>query len=370
MKNPALKYSLIDLFSGAGGFTLGFKEAGFRPILAVEKELDFAETYEENFGAHVLADDIADIIKAGGIRTTADVVIGGPPCQGFSNLTGNRANDPRRAMWQFFMDVVEQSNCKVFVIENVPNLLTSPEAKAIMARARQLKFEIAHDSFGVLNASKFGVPQKRRRAFIIGSKIGPIALPTPTGLEVSVKTAFTKGLHQGDAPIPLKPTLSMLLKQPAQGPDLHIARNPTNLSLERYTHIPEGGNRFNLPARITPPCWIRKKTGGTDLFGRLQWQFPAKCTIRCEFYKPEKGRYLHPTEDRPITHWEAARLQSFPDSFKWHGSKIRIAVQIGNAVPPILARAIAEQVRHHLDTQRSTPPRAARNGAKIQKRAG
>jgi DNA (cytosine-5)-methyltransferase 1 len=350
MKPPSHTYTLIDLFSGAGGFTLGFKEAGFKPVLAVEKEADFAKTYKENFGAHVIAEDIAAIIEGDGIKKEADVVIGGPPCQGFSNLTGNRASDPRRAMWQFFMDFVEQSACKVFVIENVPNLLSSPEGEAIIARARLLKFEVSDESFGVLDASKFGVPQRRRRAFIIGSKLGPVALPTPVALEVSVKAAFTKGLYPGDVAIPLKPTLSMLSKQPAQGPDLHIARNPTKLSLERYSHIPEGGNRFDLPPGISPPCWIRKKNGGTDLFGRLQWRFPAKCTIRCEFYKPEKGRYLHPKEDRPITHWEAARLQTFPDSFKWHGSKIRIAIQIGNAVPPILARAIADQVKNHLDS--------------------
>ena len=84
------------------------------------------------------------------------------------------------------------------------------------------------------------------------------------------------------------------------------------------------------------------------MFGRLEWDKPARCTIRCEFYKPEKGRYLHPSEHRPITHWEAARLQTFPDDYRWYGSKIRIAIQIGNAVPPLFAQAIAEQVKRHL----------------------
>ena len=132
MKRPKTKYTLIDLFSGAGGFTLGFTEAGFDPILAVEKEADFARTYEANFGAHVVVGDIAAIIDRGGIMARADVVIGGPPCQGFSNLTGNRGTDPRRAMWPFFMDVVENTGCKVFVVENVPNLLTSSEGTAIL----------------------------------------------------------------------------------------------------------------------------------------------------------------------------------------------------------------------------------------------
>jgi DNA (cytosine-5)-methyltransferase 1 len=105
-------------------------------------------------------------------------------------------------------------------------------------------------------------------------------------------------------------------------------------------------NRFDLQRRapeITPKCWIRKISGGTDLFGRLWWNRPA-VTMRTEFYKPEKGRYLHPEQHRPITHREAARFQSFPDTFIFSGSKIEIAKQIGNAVPPLLAARIADMV--------------------------
>lgn len=338
----AKPYKLIDLFSGAGGMTLGFQRAGFVPVLAVEKEPDFAATYRENFGDHVLVEDIADIIERGGIQAKADVVIGGPPCQGFSNLTGNRANDPRRAMWRFFMDVVESSGCRAFVVENVQNLLKSPEGDAIIARGKELGF---HMTSGVLLASNYGVPQNRRRAIIIGSQIGPVSLPTPTNQRMSVRDAF-----QG---IPLKPSWAELTKQPATGPDLHIARNPTALSMQRYRLIPPGGNRFDLQRlapELTPDCWIRKTKGGTDLFGRLDWDIPARCTIRCEFYKPEKGRFLHPSEDRPITHWEAARLQTFPDDFRWCGTKIRIAVQIGNAVPPLFAQCVATQLMQHLQS--------------------
>ena len=108
---------------------------------------------------------------------------------------------------------------------------------------------------------------------------------------------------------------------------------------------------------MTPDCWIRKTKGGTDLFGRLEWDGPARCTIRTEFYKPEKGRFLHPSEDRPITHWEAARIQTFPDTFLWHGTKIRIAIQIGNAVPPVFAKAIADHVMRHLRGEKATVSR-------------
>ncbi len=354
----ARPYKVIDLFAGAGGLTLGFKRAGFVPVLAVEKEPDFARTYAANFGDHAIASDIIQVVERA-VIPQADVVVGGPPCQGFSNLTGNKANDPRRRLWQYYMDVVEASDCKVFVVENVPNLLNSPEGQGIIRRAKRLGFKIAEESKGILLASNYGVPQNRRRAFIIGSKYGPIELPKPNGKRAGVREAF-----EG---IPLRPIHPDLPERPDGlycGSDLHIARNPTEISLKRYRLIPPGGNRFDLQRQapeLTPQCWIRKTKGGTDLYGRLEWDGPARCTIRCEFYKPEKGRYLHPSEHRPITHWEAARLQTFPDDFRWAGTKIRIAIQIGNAVPPVLAHAVAAQVRNHLERMEAPvsakPPR-------------
>ena len=342
-KAAAPPYKVIDLFSGAGGMTLGFVDAGFQPILAVEKVRTFAQTYAANFGRHVIPQDIATIVDAGGIPVPANVVIGGPPCQGFSNLTGNRENDPRRAMWRFFMDVVASSECQVFVVENVPNILTATEGLAIIRRARELGFFIDEESMGLLLASRYGVPQNRKRAILMGSRLGPIRLPAPNGERTTVREAF-RG-------IPLQPERDEVTRQPCQGADLHLRRHPTPLSLQRYRLVPPGGNRFDLQRaapELTPACWIRKTQGGTDLFGRLNWDEPARCTIRTEFYKPEKGRYLHPSEDRPITHWEAARLQSFPDTFQWCGTRIEIAIQIGNAVPPRFARAIAQTVAAHL----------------------
>ena len=335
--------TVIDLFSGAGGMTLGFVQAGFNPIAAVEHIKEFAATYAANFGSHVEVSEIED--AAPRLRhLKADVVIGGPPCQGFSNLTGNRADDKRRALWRYFMDVVESSECKVFVMENVPNLLKSQEGQQIIATARDMGFWV---NGKVLLASRFGVPQNRRRTFIVGSRLGLLDLPDGNGETMTVRDAL-RG-------IPAKPNVhSFIQNGPLPTSSLHIARNPTPESLKRYALIPPGGNRFDLQRlapELTPGCWIRKKSGGTDLFGRLEWDTPARCTIRTEFYKPEKGRYLHPEENRPITHWEAARLQTFPDDFRWCGSKIKIAIQIGNAVPPKLAEAVARYVREHLGSR-------------------
>lgn len=362
------KFKVVDLFAGAGGLSLGMQWAGFESVFAVEREEDFARTYAANFGDHCFTGDIRKLAKLGLDGMTADVVVGGPPCQGFSNLTGNKANDPRRKLWRSFLDIVEETEAKAFVCENVPNLISSPEGKSLIKMARKLGFHISEGSVGVLLASEFGVPQNRRRGIIIGSRLGPITLPSPCGPSVTVRDAFERGLHESDQPIPLKTIHSVLPRSPASGSDLHIARNPTAKSLERYRLIPPGGNRFDLQRlapHLTPDCWIRKQSGGTDIFGRIEYEGPARCTIRTEFYKPEKGRFLHPEADRPITHWEAARLQSFPDSFKWHGTKIRIAIQIGNAVPPLLAKAIGDQLMSHLVEQRVRPsarPKLTRRG--------
>jgi DNA (cytosine-5)-methyltransferase 1 len=354
-----MPYRVIDLFSGAGGLTLGFKQAGFKPVFAVEREESFAQTYAVNFGPHNDSRPIEEVVKDPKVRAIkADVVIGGPPCQGFSNLGPNRADDPRRALWPYFMEIVKTSGCKVFVMENVPNLLTSSEGEDIVRAAERLGFHVTKK---VLLASRFGVPQNRKRGFIIGSKIGPVELPESNGERMTVREAL--------AGIPGNPTVKVFHQNGgARTDELHIARNPTPLSRKRYRLIPPGGNRFDLQRiapELTPDCWIKKTQGGTDLYGRLEWDGPARCTIRTEFYKPEKGRFLHPQEHRPITHWEAARLQTFPDDFVWCGSKIKIAIQIGNAVPPKLAAVVAEHIAQHMKTAKKVISRVRGQRSKV-----
>jgi len=139
--------------------------------------------------------------------------------------------------------------------------------------------------------------------------------------------------------------------------DLHFGRNPRELSLQRYDCIPPGGGRFDLPDELLSECWRNKPTGTTDVMCRMRWDAPS-LTIRTEFFKPEKGQYLHPQWDledpskrvnRVITHLEAAQLQDFPESFVWCGSKTEIARQIGNAVPVGLAAAVAKQIHDAFD---------------------
>jgi DNA (cytosine-5)-methyltransferase 1 len=362
-----MKLRIIDLFAGAGGFTLGFKQhkdnkgkAVYETVWANDFNKYAAETYNANFGEHCIYGDIVDILaNPETVIPQADVVIGGPPCQGFSLLNRNRELDPRKALWLPFMDVVQRSNASVFVMENVPELLTSDEFKEIEKVAGDLGFTIRSSK---LIAANYGVPQVRTRAFIMGSKLtDPVNVfpPLRTHRDPKDKKALDTKLYKTNA-MPwrtIRDAIGDLL--PPQGTEirgekgtdaLHFGRNPTAVSLERYRAIPdEGMNRFDLQRlapELTPQCWINKKSGGTDLFGRLWWDKPS-VTIRTEFFKPEKGRYLHPVQNRPITHREAARIQAFPDDFVFKGSKTEIARQIGNAVAVGMAKKIAATVYEH-----------------------
>jgi len=358
------RYKLIDLFAGAGGLSVGFSEMlghPFIPVWANDFNEYAAKTYSNNFGIVCFTDDIVDFLKNGknGIPK-ADVVIGGPPCQGFSLLNKKRKGDPRKQLWRPFLEVVKLSGAKVFLMENVPQLLGSEEHSQIEEEAGALGFRLA---WGKLCAADYGVSQTRWRAFILGC-----IHANPKSVFPPKRTHYNPAKDDGQlrlkndckyvaSPDPwrtvrsaisdLPPPVGTEIRDEPPPLDLHFGRNPTEKSLKRYKAIPkEGMNRFDLQERapdLTPECWIRKKSGGTDLFGRLWWDRPA-FTVRTEFFKPEKGRYLHPKQHRPITHREAARFQSFPDKFRFSGTKIEIAKQIGNAVPSQLAARLADVV--------------------------
>lgn len=368
----ATPITMIDLFAGCGGMTAGFTAAkDFQPIMAVEWDLWAAATYAANFGEdHTRWGDIAEV--ADDEIPPADVIIGGPPCQGFSNLGSKDVNDPRNKLWKEYIRFVRHARPKVFVIENVDRFRSSSELALLQAETERggllEDYELTHD---LLLAADYGVPQRRTRTIVIGSRIGKIEMPSITharGIDLdeldkqpwqTVRDAIA-GLPETPAETELPTSQATFFGRTVpgifKGLDLHVGRNPTERSLERYDHIPPGGGRFDLPDHLLSECWRRKKTGTTDVMGRMRWDAPS-LTIRTEFYKPEKGQYLHPhwvgrgnpaNVNRPITQLEAAKLQSFPDEFLWCGNKIQIAKQIGNAVPPRLARAIARHVKAYM----------------------
>jgi DNA (cytosine-5)-methyltransferase 1 len=358
---------MIDLFAGCGGMTTGFTNHGFRPVLAVEWNLHAAATYAANFGeGHTYWGDIDDRLKSD--LPAADIVIGGPPCQGFSNLGSREVNDPRNKLWKSYLQVVERVRPKVFVIENVDRFKSSAEFQLLLHETQKgmiSDYELSHN---VLLAADYGVAQRRPRTIVIGSRVGRIELPKPTHARTPtgrLKPWTTVRERIGKLPerpvttsLPEAQTTYFGERVPGQFKwlDLHFGRNPREHSLLRYDCIPPGGGRFDLPDELLPDCWRNKPTGTTDVMGRMRWDAPS-LTIRTEFFKPEKGQYLHPQWDRAnarrranrvITHLEAAQLQDFPENYLWCGSKIEIAKQIGNAVPVGLASAVAKHIRRSL----------------------
>ena len=344
------------------GFTNSKFNGGFRSIWAIDNDAAAVRTFNANFGDHAICDDIETWAAPNVDLPKTDVVIGGPPCQGFSLLNKKRNGDQRRALWRPYMDIVEKTNAKVFVIENVQELLNSSEHDDIRNRAAELGFKTTSQ---VLIAADYGTPQTRRRVMILGWKTAlgvdpqfpPLKTHSASKVETNLPPRRTVRDAIGDLPEPVGTQI-----RDKDGPlNLHFGRSPTDLSKKRYRVVPEGGNRFDLQRlapHLTPNCWIKKTSGGTDLYGRLWWDRPS-VTIRTEFFKPEKGRYLHPTSHRPITHREAARLMGFPDDFAFLGSKIEIARQIGNAVPPDMGGAVGRCVKELLDSASKKTPLAA-----------
>lgn len=340
-------FRIIDLFAGCGGLTLGFHATGkVEPVMAVEIDRDAAETFDLNFGKHVVraADGTPLRLEDVPRFPKADVLVGGPPCQGFSPLNMLGVGLGRRGLWREYLRALHEAAPAAFVMENVPELLRSAEYEAFKVAAESLGY---HVEVRVLNAADYGVPQTRRRAIVIGVAHGEVPWPeashaaSPTNADGLPPWRTFRDAVRG-------------LSRAPTGKNWHNPRNPRPESLERYKTIPnEGEGRFDLAARrpdITPDCWLRKKSGSTDVFGRLWWDRPAY-TIRTEFFKPEKGRYLHPSEHRPITVREAARCQGFPDDFVFPQtqSMTSVAKQIGNAVPPPLARRIANALLDRLE---------------------
>lgn len=346
---------VLDLFAGAGGLTAGFRAASkrFVSVRAVEMDLAAAASYEATFGKGIVyAGSIQDWLASEDVPEV-DVVVGGPPCQGFSALGKQDVQDERNFLWKEYANAVVRAKPKYFVVENVPQFLGSSQyGDFVAATAKGGELEDYAFEFQVLNSADYGAPQARKRTVIIGHRrdLDFPGFPDPTHTfdrYATVRQAF-RGIpaEPNGTDLPRSDGIEMGGKTfegsyvPSQ---LHLGRNYAQLSKDRFQAIPIGGNRFDLPNHLLAPCWKKHRSGSGDVMGRLHWDRPS-VTIRTEFFKPEKGRYLHPVENRAITHYEAARLQGFPETHRFVGSKTAIARQIGNAVPIPLGAAVARQI--------------------------
>jgi DNA (cytosine-5)-methyltransferase 1 len=356
------RIKVLDLFAGAGGLSAGLHQASerFDTVRAVEMDRAAAASYDATFGdERSYAGSIQDWLAEEDVPEV-DVIVGGPPCQGFSTLGKQDAEDTRNFLWREYAETIARAQPRYFVVENVAAFAKSSQFEdftAATAPGGQL------DSYGfehrVLNAADYGTPQARKRAVVIGwhRDLNFPGWPTPTHSADGVRLPKHRTVADAIRGIPTTPDMDEtfhgrkievggLQFTGAFSPrELHVSRTYSELSRRRFREIPAGGNRFDLPDSLLADCWRKHSSGSADVMGRLHWNRPS-VTIRTEFFKPEKGRYLHPDPniDRAITHYEAAKLQGFPDSHRFVGSRTAIAKQIGNAVPIPLGAAIGRQL--------------------------
>jgi DNA (cytosine-5)-methyltransferase 1 len=314
--------TFIDLFSGAGLFSAGMMKVGFQPVLAVELASDAAASYKRNISGCILNASVSDKIKV----PRVDVIIAGPPCQGFSTLGRRDPTDRRNGLSLDILPWVKAARPQVVVIENVPPFIASTHWAKLKRALEQLGFNVAAWE---LDAADFGTPQRRRRAFTVASRTASIDAPAPRGSAVnSGQVLFDKS-------------------RPFRSDDpMHIWPTPTELAASRIRLVPLRGDRRDILAKspsICPPSWFKIGCNATDAWGRMDPDEPAN-TLRCTFQNPSKGRYLHPRENRVLSLREGARLQGVPDSWNFEGKPYPIARQIGNGVPVPLAAAVGKRI--------------------------
>ncbi len=327
----------LDLFSGCGGLTEGLKEAGFDVLGAIELDPIAAETYHLNHSEiHVWKADIKTV-KGTTVRRKLklrkgdlDLLAGCPPCQGFSSmrtLNGNKTvDDPQNGLLMEFLRFVEELRPKAVMMENVPALVKDSRFKAFCDRLAELGYL---GKFSVLDAAKYGVPQRRRRLIYMAALSKEIPFAAPSLEAKTVREAI------GDLPEPGE-----------TGDAIHdLPERHSRKVLNRIRAIPQdGGSRTDLTRRKQLPCH-KKCTGFKDVYGRLSWDAVAP-TITGGCFNPSKGRFLHPSHNRAITMREAALLQGFPKKYKFDAKygKIATALMIGNALPPPFISAHARSV--------------------------
>ena len=356
---------VIDLFCGAGGLSAGFGQAGFDVLLGQDWDESAAETFKAShtkakfMGGSVEQIETKDILKLVGLkRGQLDVLVGGPPCQGFSINNHKRASsDPRTQLFRHYLRILDGLQPNWLVMENVTGMLSLENGKFVaeaISGMQELGYAVG---FKVLKAEEFGVPQERRRLVFIGNRIGlPISFPEPShGIGKQPFTTVWDAISDLPTLANGQSTLSGAYRSPpgndyqqmlrinSLSPANHRAPKLSAVNMERLKHIPQGGSWRDIPTSLLPEGMKKaKRSDHTKRYGRPR-KTDLACTIltKCDIHW---GAYIHPTQNRALSVREAARLQSFPDSFEFLGSMTEQFKQVGNAVPPLLARCIATHI--------------------------
>lgn len=386
----SFKLTSIDLFSGAGGLSEGLRAAGFFPLYANEVQHQYAQTFQRNHpGTIVDARDIRNVDAKsvrkdlGLKRGELDLLAGGPPCQGFSiNAPIRRKNDHRNHLFKEFLRFAGEFLPRAVLIENVPGLVSFSSGSTLHDILEALHRLDYSADVRILYAPHYGVPQTRWRTFIVGLRGSDPALAFPVHQNYApIRVNFTSvfagrnivSLPQdvelspfvsvreaiGDLPalqngasetrylMPPETDYQRLMRVGASGLFNHSAPKLGRRNLERLSYIPPGGNWTSIPFDLLPPGMQRARSSDhTKRYGRVSADGLASTILtKCD---PHWGAYIHYAQDRVFTVREAARLQSFPDRYQFFGSRSEQYEQVGNAVPPLLARAVGAAIAREL----------------------
>lgn len=375
-----MTYKIIDLFSGAGGLTTGFHLAGFESLCAIDLNSKALATYKYNYPAAKTIN--ADICKVdpSALRSSLGIrkeeltaLIGGPPCQGFSrNIPAEYRylDDSRNHLYRLFLEFVKEFSPLYVVLENVPEILKAYNGVIRNEITQQLELQGYKVNSGSLNSANYGIPQTRSRAFFLASLDKSLQFPEPTHFgDIRGDYRATKSCNQltflkpntssvvtvrdaiGDLPaleagqeydqevypFPPETIYQTMIRNGSTKLTNHIARALSAIQMSRARILSEGQDARDLPPELAP----KKHYSGA--YGRLYWSKPARTITRWVFH-PGSGRFFHPNQNRTITIREAARLHSYPDSFHFLGTYTDMASQIGESVPPLLGKVIAESI--------------------------
>lgn len=370
MKDKLNKIKAIDLFSGAGGFSLAALDLGIEILAAIELDKDACDTYDKNLiqkrenSIKLLNKDIMTISPnelMGSLKLKErelDLIIGGPPCQGFSShrIKNAGVNDPRNELLIRYYDFVQIFQPKMFLVENVPGLLWEKH-KDYLDNFKKLAANSGYQIIGPLklNAKDYGVPQNRNRVFILGLRDDVLIdgrdwPPSSTHFKdkkpywINASEIFEKPssmiLEKIVAVLGQDVTQKLRFKNPRKGDksdpnDLHM--NHADYMIERFNQTPINGSREDVDFRL--PCHSNGYVGHKDVYGRIRLSLPGP-TITTGCFNPSKGRFLHPWDNHGITVRQAARFQTFPDDYIFSGGIISQGKQVGNAVPVNLGKIL------------------------------
>jgi len=400
----ASELKMIDLFAGAGGLSEGLREAGFKSLYANEVVPTYANTYRVNHPKTIVESADIRTVNARKVRETLgldvgdlDLIAGGPPCQGFSiNAPKRSTEDRRNHLFREYLKFVEEFNPRAVLIENVPGLVSfsgGGTLEAILQSLRDLNYSA---DVQILYAPHFGVPQTRWRTIIIGlrdsdnpleafpaaeraapmrinftSKFGgrpivalPQSIELPPHTTVQDAIGDLPSLMNGESGAEVKKyattaqnSYQEALRAGSDGVRNHEAPKLSPVNMERLSHIPAGGNWTDIPFNLLPKgMQAARRSDHTKRYGRIAPDGLASTILtKCD---PHWGAYFHYSQDRAFSVREAARLQSFPDTFVFTGSKADQYEQVGNAVPPLLAAAVGQSISAALGVKRRTLKRA------------